>query len=59
MTQDGLAEKIAVSRQSIISWEQYEKEPNIKNIIKLSQALRIGIATIIKDYGTHYNNKER
>lgn len=49
-TTEQLSEKLYVSRKTIYNWEQYDTEPNINQIVKLSEVLKIGITTIIKDY---------
>lgn len=48
LTQDQLAQKINVSRQSVLKWESGTNYPNIENILVLSEALNISIDELIK-----------
>lgn len=48
LTQDQLAQKINVSRQSVLKWEAGTNYPNIENILALSEALNISIDELIK-----------
>lgn len=53
MTQDVLAEKINVTRQTISSWENGRTQPDIDMLELLSSALEVGIEEII--YGEKRN----
>lgn len=53
MTQDALAEKINVTRQTISSWENGRTQPDIDMLELLSSALEVGIEEII--YGEKRN----
>ncbi|CAM3620481.1 helix-turn-helix domain-containing protein [Erysipelothrix urinaevulpis] len=48
MTQDDLAKKMHVSRQSISKWEQGESYPTIDNLVILSQILHIPLEELVK-----------
>lgn len=47
MTQDALAEKINVTRQTISSWENGRTQPDIDMLELLAQAFSVGIETVI------------
>ena len=53
LTQDALAEKINVTRQTISSWENGRTQPDIDMLELLSSALEVGIEEII--YGEKRN----
>ena len=43
MTQDDLAEKLGVSRQSVSKWENGECMPDSEKLIKLAEVLEISL----------------
>lgn len=49
LTQDGLAEKLNVSRQIITKWESGEVIPSLEYLIDLSVLFKVTIDTLIKD----------
>ena len=48
LSQDELAEKIYVSRQSISNWENNKTYPDIKSLLLLSELFKISIDELIK-----------
>ena len=48
LSQDELAEKIFVSRQSISNWENDKTYPDIKSLILLSETFQVSLDTLIK-----------
>ncbi len=49
LTQQQLAEKINISRQSISKWESGESLPSFSNVMSLSRTLNISLDELIKD----------
>mgnify|MGYP000618135430 CR=1 FL=1 len=48
MTQENVAEKINVSRQTISNWENEKSFPDIVNVIKLSDLYNISLDQLLK-----------
>ena len=48
-TQEDIAEKIGVSRQTISNWENNKSYPDIISIIKLSDIYSISLDTLLKE----------
>ncbi len=48
MSQDELAEKIFVSRQSISNWENDKTYPDIKSLLLLSEVFQVSLDQLIK-----------
>ena len=48
LSQDELAEKIFVSRQSISNWENDKTYPDIKSLILLSEVFSVSLDTLVK-----------
>ncbi len=48
LSQDELAEKIFVSRQSVSNWENDKTYPDIKSLILLSDVFHVSLDTLIK-----------
>ena len=46
MSQDDLAEKLEVSRQSVSKWETGQSTPDLDKIIKLADLFEIGRAHV-------------
>ena len=57
MTQDALAEKINVTRQTISSWENDRTQPDIDMLVLLANAFDIGVEELI--YGEKRNYRHR
>ena len=49
LTQDNLAERIFVSRQTISNWENDKSYPDINSIILLSEALEVSVDNLISE----------
>lgn len=49
MSQEELAEKLNISRQSVTKWENGQSFPDIQNLIQLSEILKISLDRLIKD----------
>lgn len=50
LSQEQLAEKIGVSRQSISKWELGEASPDLGNIVRLSEVFNISTDYLLKDF---------
>lgn len=48
LSQDEMAEKIFVSRQSVSNWENDKTYPDIKSLILLSEVFQVSLDTLIK-----------
>lgn len=48
LSQDALAEKVFVSRQSISNWENDKTYPDIKSLLLLSEVFSVSLDTLIK-----------
>ena len=53
LTQDQLAEKLYVTRQTVSSWERSASNPNLEQLEAISAALEIDVMTLL--YGTPKN----
>ncbi len=51
LSQDELAEKLGVSRQSISLWETGQTQPTIENIIALSRIFNVSTDSILDNDG--------
>lgn len=49
LTQENLAEKLAVSRQAVAKWECGQAYPDISNLIKISKLFNVTIDYLVKD----------
>lgn len=49
MTQDELAEKLGVSRQSVSKWESAQSTPDLNRILKLSEIFSVSTDILLKD----------
>lgn len=49
LTQEGLAEKIGISRQAVARWEAGQSFPDIENLVTLSDLFRTSIDKLVKD----------
>ena len=49
LTQDDVAEKLNVSRQTISSWENEKSYPDIKSLISLSDMYDVSLDTMLKE----------
>ncbi len=54
MSQEALAEKLDVSRQSVSKWETGESVPDIDRIIKLSEIFGVSTDYLLKNEATEY-----
>ena len=52
-SQEGLAERLGVSRQAISKWETGEATPDAERIIALAAALGISTDTLLLGYKNH------
>ncbi|MDC7222258.1 MAG: DUF5680 domain-containing protein [Spirochaetales bacterium] len=48
LTQEGLAEKSGVSRQSVTKWERGESLPEVEKLIRLSEIFRVTVDFLLK-----------
>ena len=48
LSQDELAEKIFVSRQSISNWENDKTSPDIKSLLLLSEVFQVYLDQLVK-----------
>jgi transcriptional regulator with XRE-family HTH domain len=49
LSQEDLANKLDISRQSVSKWELNESEPDLGNLVKLSRLLNITIDYLLND----------
>lgn len=49
MSQENLAERIGISRQAVAKWEAGQSNPDMGNLIALSDIFRISIDKMVKD----------
>ena len=49
MSQEELAEKLGVSRQSVSKWEGAQSTPDINRILQLSEIFSVSTDTLLKD----------
>lgn len=49
MTQDELAEKLGVSRQSVSKWESAQSTPDLGRILKMSEIFSVSTDVLLKD----------
>ena len=49
MTQDELAEKLGVSRQSVSKWEGAQSTPDLARILKLAEIFSVSTDVLLKD----------
>lgn len=49
MSQDNLAEKLAVSRQSVSKWETDQSTPDLDKIIKLADLFGVSVDELVRD----------
>lgn len=56
ITQEDLAEKLGISRQTISSWENGRSYPDIVNIIKISDIFNISLDKLLKEDEKLVNN---
>lgn len=54
MTQDGLAEKMNVTRQAVSNWETAKTEPDIDTLTRLADVFEVSVEEII--YGAKKEN---
>ena len=48
MTQDALAERLYVTRQTISSWENDKSYPDIHSLLMLSEVFNVSLDTLVK-----------
>ena len=49
MTQEDLAEKLAVSRQAVAKWESGQVYPDISNLIQISNLFNVTVDYLVRD----------
>ena len=57
MTQEDLAEKLYVTRQTVSSWENGKSQPNVETLEKIAAALETDVMALI--YGARGHEKMR
>lgn len=58
MTQDDLAEKLHITRQSISKWEQGQSEPNLETIKEICLIFNVSISELVDDDKAIVTTKE-
>ena len=58
MSQEQLAERLAVSRQAISKWELGESLPDIDNIVQISRVFDVSTDYLLKQGASVYNSSE-
>lgn len=57
MTQEQLAEKINVSRQTISKWESDITSPDLESIVKISRIFHVSLDDLLKEAETSVTNR--
>lgn len=57
MTQEQLAEKINVSRQTISKWESDSTSPDLESIVKISRIFHVSLDDLLREAETGVTNK--
>lgn len=57
MTQEQLAEKIDVSRQTISKWESDSTSPDLESIVKLSRIFHVSLDDLLGEGETSVTNR--
>lgn len=57
MTQEQLAEKINVSRQTISKWESDSTSPDLESIVKISRIFHVSLDDLLKEAETGVTNR--
>lgn len=57
LSQEQLAEKLYVRRQTVSKWEKGVNEPDFDTLKKISQILEVSIETLLDDSGANYEHK--
>lgn len=57
MTQEQLAEKLNVSRQTISKWESDSTSPDLESIVKISRIFHVSLDDLLKEGETGMANK--
>lgn len=52
LSQEELANKLDITRQSITKWENGQSFPDIQNLIQLSEIFRVSIDRLVKENDT-------
>ena len=52
MSQEELAARLSISRQSVTKWENGQSFPDIQNLIQLSDIFKVSIDRLVKDNDT-------
>ena len=48
ISQDELAQELFISRQAISKWENGDATPDLENLVKLSEILKVGLDELVK-----------
>lgn len=57
MTQEQLAEKINVSRQTISKWESDSTSPDLESIVKISRIFHVSLDDLLREAETDVTNR--
>lgn len=49
LTQESLADKLAVSRQAVAKWEAGQVYPDIFNLVQISNLMNVSVDYLVKD----------
>lgn len=52
LSQEELANKLDISRQSVTKWENGQSFPDIQNLIQLSEIFKVSIDRLVKENDT-------
>ena len=58
-TQEGLADKLGVSRQAVAKWESGQIYPDISNLILISNLMNVSVDYLVKDQDCTVNIKPK
>ncbi|MDQ0222623.1 helix-turn-helix domain-containing protein [Streptococcus moroccensis] len=59
LSQEQLAERLNLSRQSISKWESGQSQPEINHIVKLSQIFNVTTDFLLKEEGANTNPDDK
>ena len=57
LTQDALADRLGIKKQTISRYENSEREPNIRTAKKLADALGVSLESLVHGFGNTVNSK--
>lgn len=56
--QEQLADKLFISRQAVSKWENNESQPDLENILRISEIFNVSTDYLLKDGATYNTNSQ-